>query len=268
LGKENNREQNYEFELKIAKEAVIEAGKIVMEGFRQKAQRWQKAPGDFVSQIDLEAEKKIADVIETQWPEDGIMSEEDINFGLDRERFWIIDPLDGTMNFLREVPYFSLSLALFARGEVVVGVVYDPFQKELFSAGKNKGAFLNSREIKIGEVDNLQESCITTEYVGYLDSSKKTKILQRLGENFANIRMPGSQALGLAYTAMGRFDLSYLPRSNAWDMAAGSLIIKEAGGKVWASGPGGYSCLDSGEITAGNPKLVDKFIEDVLKENL
>ncbi len=257
-------DNDFQAELELACSAVKEAGRKVMEKFGQRPRSWQKSPGDFVSAVDLDSEKTIAEAIEERWPEDGIMSEEDVNFGLEGERFWIIDPLDGTMNFLREMPFFSLSLALYTRNEVVTGVVYDPFHEELFSARKGGGAYLNGREISTGTVSELAECCITTEYIGYLDSAKKSRVLGRLGENFGNIRMPGSQALGLAYTAMGRFDLSYLPTSNAWDMAAGSLLITEAGGEVWA--PGGYSCLKSGEITAGSSKLVRQFVEEVLED--
>ncbi len=255
-------EKYFQAELDLACKAVKEAGQIVRNKFGRKSRRWQKAPGDFVSAVDLASEKSIAEAIQEHWPEDGIMSEEDINFGLEGERFWIIDPLDGTMNFLRGMPFFSLSLALYSRDEVAAGVVYDPFHEELFSARKNGGAYLNGREISTGTVTELVECCIATEYIGYLDSVKKRRMLGRLGENFGNIRMPGSQALGLAYTAMGRFDLSYLPRSNAWDMAAASLLITEAGGEIWA--PGGYSCLKSGQITAGSSRLVKKFVEEVL----
>ncbi|MGM0419451.1 MAG: inositol monophosphatase family protein [Bacillota bacterium] len=254
---------DYDKELQAASEAVKEAGKIIIKHFKSNPERWQKEPGHFVSEVDLAAEEAIGNVIKSYFPDDGIMSEEELNFGLDKKRFWIIDPLDGTMNYLRRLPFFSVSLALYCSNSVVVGAVYDPYHDELFTASAGDGAYLNDKRIYVGSVNKLVECCIATEYIGYLDSVKKRRLLGRLGEYFGNIRMGGSQAIDLAYTAAGRIDIAFLPRSNPWDMAAGSLLVEEAGGVVWA--PGGYSCLKSGQITGGNHSIVRDFVEEILE---
>ncbi len=255
---------NLSKELEVASKAVKEAGKLIASKIEKRPERWQKAPGDFVSSVDLSAEDIVGKLIKKEFPDDGIMSEEDLNFGLEKERFWILDPLDGTMNYLRKLPFFSVSLALFRNDEVVLGVIYDPYHEKLFTAVKGGGAYLNGKKISIGNTSSLVECCITTEYIGYLDSVKKRRLLGRLGEFFGNIRMIGSQALDLAYTASGQVDIAFLPRSNPWDMAAGSILVKEAGGTVWA--PGGYSCLKSGQIIAGNEKLVKEFVIEILEK--
>ncbi|MGM0414739.1 MAG: inositol monophosphatase family protein [Bacillota bacterium] len=255
---------NLNKELEVASKAVEKAGKLIARKIEKRPERWQKAPGDFVSSVDLSSEEIVGKLIKKEFPDDGIMSEEDLNFGLEKERFWILDPLDGTMNYLRKLPFFSVSLALFKQDEVVLGVIYDPYHENLFTAVKGGGAYLNGKKIAVGDISNLVECCIATEYIGYLDSVKKRRLLGRLGEFFGNIRMIGSQALDLAYTAAGQIDIAFLPRSNPWDMAAGSILVKEAGGTVWA--PGGYSCLKSGQIIAGNEELVKEFVTEILEK--
>jgi myo-inositol-1(or 4)-monophosphatase len=220
----------------------------------------EKAANDFVSEVDRQAEQAIIKVLHDAYPKHAILAEESGGTGASEYR-WIIDPLDGTTNFLHGFPQYSISIALAQRGKVVQGVIYDPVRNDLYTATRGAGAYLNDHRIRVGKRSRLRECLIGTgfpfrefsaidAYLGmFRDMTQKT----------AGVRRAGSAALDLAYVAAGRLDGFWEFGLSPWDMAAGSLMITEAGGMVGdLKGDSGY--LESGRIVAGNPKVFGQLL--------
>jgi myo-inositol-1(or 4)-monophosphatase len=228
-----------------------------------------KGRSDFVTEVDRAAEAAIIDTLRTAYPQHGILAEES---GASRpdggdEYTWIIDPLDGTTNFIHGFPQYAVSIALQHRGQLTQGVVYDPTRNELFTASKGRGAFLNDRRIRVSRRTQLRECLIGTGFpfrsLEQIDTY--LRMFKRITEETAGIRRPGAAALDLAYVASGRLDGFWELGLSAWDMAAGALMIVEAGGFVGdLSGEGHY--LTQGNIVCGNPKVFPqllKLLQDV-----
>ena len=194
-----------------------------------------KAPGDFVSSADKRTEKILIDEFQKAYPEHGIITEETgiINKSNKNNR-WIIDPIDGTMNFLNGVPQFAISIGYEENQEIKCGVIFNPITNEMFIAEKGSGAFLNNSRIRVSNKKNLQDSLLVTG--GPKQSSKiKDKIFSEyisVSKKVSNVRKFGSASLDLAYVASGRFDGYWQRELNYWDVAAGIIIVKEAGGFV------------------------------------
>ena len=194
-----------------------------------------KAPGDFVTSADKRTEKIILDELHKANSDFGIVTEESglINKSNNENR-WIVDPIDGTMNFLNGVPHFAISIGYEEKGEVVCGVIFNPITNEMFIAEKGNGAFLNNSRIRVSNKKNLQDSLLVTG--GPKQSSKiKDKIFSEyisVSKKVSNVRKFGSASLDLAYVASGRFDGYWQRELNYWDVAAGIIIVKEAGGFV------------------------------------
>ncbi len=212
----------------------------------------EKRANDFVSEVDKAAEEAIIQVIRQAYPDHAILAEESgIHAG--NEYQWIIDPLDGTTNYLRGIPQFSVSIALQHKGTLISAVVYDPLRDEMFTADKGGGAYLNSRRLRVSEHKALQGALLGTgipfrdqrfvdEYLG---------MLKALMQDAAGIRRPGSAALDFAYVAAGRYDGFWELGLAPWDFAAGALLVREAGGVV-TDLSGGSDFLQTGNvITAG-----------------
>jgi myo-inositol-1(or 4)-monophosphatase len=227
-----------------------------------------KARNEFVTQVDHAAEAAIIDSIRERYPEHGFLAEESGSHPGD-ECVWIVDPLDGTTNFLHGFPVFSVSLALRVRGQLEVGVVYDPCRQELFTASRGGGAQLDGRRIRVSGRTGLEGALIGTGFPYRANTTwlpKYMPMLQAVMENTAGVRRPGSAALDLSYLAAGRLDGFWEFGLNIWDIAAGALLIREAGGVITSLTPGG-DVLDTGDVVAGSPK-VHAALQQLLAQHL
>ncbi|MCM2290875.1 inositol monophosphatase [Allorhizobium sp. BGMRC 0089] len=253
--------------LNVMVQAALKAGKSLARDFGevQNLQVSVKGPSDFVSQADLKAEKLVRDDLLKARPTYGFLGEEGEEIkGTDGAHRWIVDPLDGTTNFLHGIPQFAVSIALERNGEVVAGVIFNPATDELYTAEKGGGAFMNDRRIRVGARKVLSD-CVIGCAVPHLGRGQHGKALVELrhvmGE-VAGIRRFGAAALDLAYVATGRFDGFWESGLNAWDIAAGILLIREAGGFV-SDRSGGADALDKGEVVAGNEYIQKALLEVV-----
>lgn len=221
----------------------------------------RKGHNDFVSEVDRAAEKAIIEIILEAYPKHAILAEESGAQG-NSEYVWIIDPLDGTTNYLHGFPQYSVSIALQHKGVITQGVIYDPTRNELFTATRGVGAFLNDRRIRTAKTRDLSESLVATgfPYTDFTHMSRYMSILQEVMQKCAGIRRPGSAALDLAYVACGRFDAFFEFNLKSHDIAAGSLLVQEAGGLVTdMQGEEGY--LKSGDIVAGTPRVFGQLLQ-------
>lgn len=225
----------------------------------------EKSRNDFVSEVDKGAEKAIIDVIRKSYPEHSILAEESgMHKGKDYE--WIIDPLDGTTNFLYGFPQFAVSIAVRHKNRIIHGVVYNPLSQELFSASRGDGAQLNGRRIRVTARKSLEGALLGTG-IPYRDSQlhfldSYLEMMKALIPGTAGIRRPGSAALDLAFVAAGRLDGFWELDLNIWDIAAGVLLVEEAGGLV-ADMNGGMDYLKSGNVVAGNPKVFKGMLQKI-----
>jgi myo-inositol-1(or 4)-monophosphatase len=238
----------------------------------------KKGRNDFVSEVDRKAEEDIIDTIHYLYPNHRILAEEsgqsqspDSEHQGDDEFEWIIDPLDGTTNFLHGNPNFAVSIGVRHKGRIEHGIIFDPLRDEIFTATRNQGAQLNNRRIRVSGQRNLDKSLISTGYpnLGISDFDNWLKCFRAMLPRVGSMRHSGSAALDLAYVACGRTDAYWEPQLQIWDVAAGSLIVREAKGLV-ADFNAGQDFLDNGNIVAANqgifndvmtivkPKLGDK----------
>jgi myo-inositol-1(or 4)-monophosphatase len=220
----------------------------------------KKGPADFVSNADLKAEKTIREELSKARPGFGFLMEESGASAGDKgeDRRWIVDPLDGTTNFLHGLPHFAISIALEERGSVVAGVVYDPIKDELFAAERGQGAFLNDRRLRVSSREKLDEGLFATgiPFKGIPGHERFLAELEAVMGATSGVRRWGTASLDLAYVAAGRYD-GYWERSlHPWDVAAGALLVREAGGLVTEIGLRGHT-VDSDSILAVTPKLQD-----------
>lgn len=250
--------------LNLMIKAARRAAKSLVKDFREveNLQVSTKGPGDFVSKADREAERLIKEDLMGGRPTYGWLGEETgATDGQDPTRRWIVDPLDGTTNFLHGMPHWAISIALEHKGEIVSAVVYDPAKDEMFWAEKGSGAWLNdSRRIRVSGRRVMSEAVFAT---GVPFGAKKTlpatlQDLARLMPACAGVRRWGAASLDLAYVAAGRYDGYWERELQPWDIAAGLLLVKEAGGMV---GPvrEGYDILEKGAVIASNDSLFDPF---------
>ncbi len=220
-----------------------------------------KSSNDFVSEVDRQAEARIIDTLLKAYPNHGIVAEESGQHRGDGEFEWIIDPLDGTTNFLHGFPHFAVSIALRQGGKLQQAVIYDPMKQELFTASKGGGATLNNRRIRVTKIKTVEGALLGT---GFPFRAKEYfPAYQAMFADFfataSDIRRAGSAALDLAYVAAGRLDGFWEIGLKPWDMAAGALLIREAGGLIGDfSGEGQY--LETGNVVAGNPRLFSDLV--------
>ncbi|MES2103688.1 MAG: inositol monophosphatase family protein [Pseudomonadota bacterium] len=224
----------------------------------------EKQSNDFVTEVDQAAEAAIIEVLTTAYPDHAILAEESgasANLHDDNENVWIIDPLDGTTNFIHGFPQYCVSIALQQRGIITQSVVYDPTRNEMFTASKGAGAFLNDKRIRVTKIDRIADALIGTGFpsrdLSGLD--EYMAMFKIMTSKCQGLRRPGAAALDLAYVAMGRLDGFFEKGLAPWDIAAGSLLITEAGGIVGNfSGDSDY--LYKGDVLAGTPKVFAQMV--------
>ena len=215
-----------------------------------------KGPRDFVSEIDKRAEAIIIQNLKTAFPEHGFLAEESGLNAVEGEYQWIIDPIDGTTNFLHDVPHYAISIALRNKQHIVVGVIYDCYRNELFTAIRGEGAFMNQKRLRVSPRKQLDSAVIATGFP-FKSHERTPTYLAMMAEvmsQVAGLRRMGSAALDLAWTAQGRFDGFWEMGLSPWDIAAGVLLIEEAGGRV-CDFQGGKDYLNSGDVICGNEKV-------------
>ena len=218
-----------------------------------------KGRRDYVSNVDREAEKAIIDTLRTAYPDHEMLAEESGTQG-NSDFVWIIDPLDGTTNYLHGYPQIAVSIALAVRGEVQQAVVYDPLRDELFTATRGSGAQLNNRRLRVSRCRSLDQSLLATGFP-IRNEALIDPYLQSFGRflhRADGVRRAGAAALDLAYVAAGRYDGFWERKLNAWDIAAGLLLIREAGGYV-SDMDGGSDMLEKGSVLVANDKLHSEF---------
>lgn len=259
--------------LNIAVRAARNAGDIIQRSSENVGQLTvnKKSKNDFVSEVDRTAEREIIQVIKYAYPDHSIIAEESGEHK-GNDYTWIIDPLDGTTNYLHGYPQYAVSIALKHKGKTEVGVVYDPLRDELFTAEKGGGAMLNNRRIRVTKQTELSTALIGTgfpfKYPQHLDAY--LSMFKTLTPKTAGIRRAGSAALDLAYLAAGRLDGFWEIGLKEWDMAAGILLVQEAGGVV-TDFSFNDNFVKSGNIITGNPKMhqaIYQAIEPYVTEQL
>ena len=253
--------------LKIAKNAAIKAGEIQLRNLnniKSVSFKDTKGKNNILTEVDTECEEVILSIIKNNFPTHDVLAEESgKNLENSSDYIWLIDPLDGTMNYSHGYPYFSVSIALEFQGEVVCGLVYDPVHNEMFSAEKGKGAELNGSDIKVSGVEFLEYSLVVSGTFHHPEEDimdKFLEILKSLALRAQGVRRDGSAALDLCNVACGRYESFWEFGLNAWDMAAGSLILEEAGGKVTDLKGGKFSIYD-GRLVASNGLIHNEMLE-------
>jgi myo-inositol-1(or 4)-monophosphatase len=225
-----------------------------------------KRQNDFVSEVDHAAEDAIISILREAYPDHGILAEESGTRDADAEYVWVIDPLDGTTNFLHGFPQYCVSIGLLHKGKPAQAVVYDPNRNELFTATKGVGAYLNDRRIRVSATDKLENSLMGTGFpfreVGHLDDY--LRMFKNVTMATSGIRRPGAAALDLAWVACGRIDGFWEIGLSPWDMAAGALLVREAGGLI-GDLEGNEGFMESGRVVATNSKLFSALLQ-VLKQ--
>jgi myo-inositol-1(or 4)-monophosphatase len=223
-----------------------------------------KGHNDFVTEVDRAAEQAIIEVLLNAYPGHAILAEESgasANLHDDAENVWIIDPLDGTTNFIHGFPQYCVSIALQQRGQITQSVVYDPTRNDLFTATKGAGAYLNEKRIRVGKRDKLADALIGTGFP-YRDMQQLdtyVEMFKAVVKNSAGLRRPGSAALDLAYVAAGRLDGFFEKGLRPWDIAAGALLVTESGG-IMGDFTGESDYLYKGDVIAGSPKVFAQMI--------
>jgi len=228
-----------------------------------------KGKNDYVSEVDKEAENTIIETIKKYYPDHNIFAEESGTTHSRKTKSdvrWIIDPLDGTTNFLHQFPQFCVSIAIEVKGKLQHAAIFDPVRDEMFTASRGSGAFLNNRRLRVSQQKTLDNSLLATGFpyhdFSYLDAYMAS--LKAFMTNTSGIRRAGSAALDLAYVACGRVDGYWEFNLKPWDIAAGALIVQEAGG-LSTDFMGGDNFLESGNIIAANPKLYKEMAQTIGK---
>ncbi|MBC2861088.1 MULTISPECIES: inositol monophosphatase family protein [Stappia] len=254
--------------LNVMVQAALKAGRSLARDFGEveNLQVSRKGPSDFVSAADIAAEKIVRAELQKARPSYGFLMEESgVIEGEDPQHRWIVDPLDGTTNFLHGIPMFNVSIALEREGVIVAGVIYNPAMDELFTAERGRGAFLNDRRLRVAARKSMPDCVIATgiPFLGVGDHARTLKELRHVMGEVAGIRRCGAAALDLAWTAAGRFDGFWEHGLSPWDMAAGLLLVREAGGYVTDIN-GGEKMFETRSIVAGNEQ-VQAQLRELLK---
>ena len=250
--------------LNVMLKAARKAGRTLVKDFREveNLQVSTKGAGDFVSRADIAAEKVLKTELMGARPSYGWLAEEGGEEpGKDPTRRWIVDPLDGTTNFLHGLPHWAVSIALEHKGEIVAGVVYDPAKDEAFFAEKGAGAWMNDSRLRVSGRHKMSEAIFATglPYGGRADLPETLQDLARVLPACAGVRRWGAAALDMAYVAAGRYDGFWERRLSPWDLAAGVIIVREAGGLVDPLTKG-ENIVESGDVICANEPLFDKFV--------
>jgi myo-inositol-1(or 4)-monophosphatase len=252
--------------INIAVEAARSAGIIITRAMKRldTIKIAEKGPNDFVTEVDQRVEQEIISIIKKAYPSHGILGEESGELEGDDYQ-WIIDPIDGTRNFIHGFPHFAVSIAVSYRNKIEHGVIYDPVRQELFTATRGKGAHLNERRIRVGQRKHIEECLLGTGFA-YRHKDKLNpipgKILGSVLPICGDIRRAGAATLDLAYVACGRLDGFWEMGLHLWDIAAGILLVKEAGGMV-CDPYGGEDYLKTGNVVAANPSIMRQFLKTI-----
>jgi myo-inositol-1(or 4)-monophosphatase len=248
--------------MNIAVRAARRAGEVIIRSLNrlESLEVTSKGRNDYVSEVDQAAEREIIALIRKSYPDHAFLAEESGATG-DGPVVWIIDPLDGTTNFLHGFPTFSVSIACRVRGKLEEAVVFDPMRQEIFTASRGRGAHLENRRIRVSKQRTLEGALIGTGFpyranIRYLDDY--LAMLKVVMQTAAGVRRPGSAALDLAYLAAGRIDGFWEIGLGEWDTAAGTLLIEEAGGRIGTLTGGEYR--QGGNLIAGNPKVYAELV--------
>ncbi|OGT06022.1 MAG: inositol monophosphatase [Gammaproteobacteria bacterium GWE2_37_16] len=249
----------------IAIKAARNAGKIILRSFDRLDTLTisEKSFNDFVTEVDKAAEEEIIRTIQESYPNHAFLGEESGTSG-QSDFVWIIDPLDGTTNYIHGLPCFAVSIGVKYKGKLTHGVIYDPLNGELFTATRGEGAYLNNRRIRVSSRTNLNGSLLSIgfPYKKREDMPMQLAILNKMFPQTAGFRCIGSAALSLAYVAAGRIDAAYwISCLSEWDIAAGLVIIQEAGGL--ASDLRGGENFETGNLAAGNPKILKSLLQTI-----
>jgi len=251
--------------LNIAVKAARRAGSIINRATRNLDVLTVRPKGanDFVSEVDHEAERAIIDTLRAAYPDHAILAEESGATG-HSDYVWVVDPLDGTTNFLHGFPQYAVSIGLMHRGVLTQAVVYDPTRNDLFTASRGRGAFLNDHRLRVSRRTRLAEALIGTGFpfrqFAHVDAY--LAILRELMQKAPGVRRAGAASLDLAYVAAGRLDAFWEFGLSPWDMAAGALLVIEAGGLV-GDLQGNDTYMDSGHIVAGNAKVFAQLVQTI-----
>jgi myo-inositol-1(or 4)-monophosphatase len=250
--------------LNIAVRAARRAGSIInraaLSGDALEVR--SKQANDYVTQVDRAAEEAIIEIVRKAYPDHGFLAEESGASSPEAEYRWIIDPIDGTTNFIHGFPQYCVSIGIEHRGALTHAVVYDPVKNELFTASKGRGAFLNDRRVRVSKCLRLEDALVGTGFP-FKEVSRLelyTRQLTKFMQTSAGVRRAGAAALDLAYVACGRLDAFWELGLSPWDMAAGTLLIQESGGLVSdLQGEAGF--MESGDVCAATPKIFPALLE-------
>ncbi|PID61450.1 MAG: inositol monophosphatase [Gammaproteobacteria bacterium] len=251
--------------LNIGVRAARAAGRVITQNVDRvdASNISRKQKNDYVTEFDRQAEASIIQVLHKAYPDHAILGEESgLHGSEDAEYRWVVDPIDGTLNFIQGIPHFSVSIGLLRNGRPYQGVIYDPMRQELFTASKGEGAFLDGKRIRVSGANSLERAVIGTGFPHKpsLSFDRYETMTRHFTERVTGIRRLGSAALDLAYVSAGRLDGMWMMGISAWDVIAGGLMVREAGGLV-NDFSGGDGWMNGGEIVAASPKVQHQMLQ-------
>ncbi|MGD9724244.1 MAG: inositol monophosphatase [Pirellulales bacterium] len=248
--------------LKACEQAARAGGEVLLSWIGRFEVR-EKGPSDLVTQADLASQEAIRGLLLVEYPRHAFVSEEgDRVLQAEAEYCWIVDPLDGTTNYVHQVPHYAVSVALLHRGTPIVGAVFDPVHDECFTCAKGEGAWLNGRAIRTSQVSRLADALVTASFAASVRAGS-VEIDQFIAAllHCQAVRRTGSAALNMCYLAAGRVDAFWALSTHAWDVAAGALLVEEAGGVVTAPDGGPFDLAVPHPLAAANPALHEQFLK-------
>ena len=245
----------------VALEAARLAGGMIRDRFSSTLQVSFKGRNDIVTDVDVAVEKAVLELVRREFPDFGILAEESQPVTTGSPYRWVVDPIDGTRNFAMGIPHFCTIVALSHGDEPVIGVTYDPMREELFTAEKGKGAFLNGERISVSETPVLSEALLCCD-LGYVDEKAGLAIdmIRSIWPGMLSLRLLGSAGLGVAYAAAGRVDMYFHHSLSPWDIVAGLVQVREAGGQI-VDKQGKPANLQTSGVIAANPTLIADFLK-------
>jgi len=247
--------------MEVALEAARLAGGMIRDRFSSTLQVSFKGRNDIVTDVDVAVEKAVLELVRREFPDFGILAEESQPVTTGSPYKWVVDPIDGTRNFAMGIPHFCTIVALSHGDEPVIGVTYDPMREELFTAEKGKGAFLNGERISVSETPVLSEALLCCD-LGYVDEKACLAIdmIRSIWPGMLSLRLLGSAGLGVAYAAAGRVDMYFHHSLSPWDIVAGLVQVREAGGQI-VDKQGKPANLQTSGVIAANPTLIADFLK-------
>ncbi|MFQ6027447.1 MAG: inositol monophosphatase family protein [Dehalococcoidia bacterium] len=255
------RSQDGRSALEVSIDAARRAGQLVRDRFLTEKEISFKGRADIVTDVDLQSEKMILELLQNQFPRFSVLSEESAPIDTGSDYTWVVDPIDGTRNFAEGIPHFCVVVALARGNDTVVAVTYDPIKDELFTAEEGRGAFLNGNSISVSTRQEVADSLLGFD-LGYVDEKAGTALdmMRALWPGLQSMRLMGSAALGMAYAAAGRVDLYFHHSLSPWDTASGLLLAREAGGEV-VDRQGNPAHLRTPSVIVSSRHLIGRFLE-------